>query len=475
MRLSFIPLSLLFCLCGPVLARGSDQLLSSNGHQAAAGFSNIQNPAYGVSMAKKLRGKSLVHVVGAGSLEYGNVDDLFQLIDDLSKSISGPDGGGGNGGGNGGEGGGKPIEPPVDIIDPEFEELLRAIGDELATIGALLGWVAAEGYAKAELDTALYYFHGREALGGFWQFGAARRGVAGAIGLADPVEFDEQQALAELERAWNLTPDSPKTTFDLSGGLELTVDPQTGKVSIRFRNDSVLLTKYAEETAYTLDYSATLWEQNQQRLDLGIRPKILRLGMSNTATRLGDIRDSESLFQSIDDAKLYYETEAALDVGLAWHYKSISLGAFARDINSPSFTFPKQNYDRYTKSEIIEQIERARHFEKDPQFQLDATLNTGRWLVNVNADINAVYDPIQLRQQLIGANASYSGKHWFDSNIRVGIQKNRVGSELSFVSVGYTLFHIWDIDLATTLETVKLQGDEFLRGAAISTGLRFRF
>lgn len=417
-------------------------------------------------------GGNRLSVDGGLRLEYGNVDDLFKLIDDLSNSINGPDGGGGGGGSGGGAPG-----PPIDPIDPDLEEVINAIVKEAERIAPLIAWVAFEGYAKSETALGVDIQVGKPVLGGQLRVAVSTVELAGAVGIADEINFDGDEALDQLEKAWNLTPDSPKTTFDLTGGVYLTVDPPTGNVSFTFENDSLLLTKSTRETTFALDYAAPIHVTDATTVTLGVRPKFIQVGSSNVATRLGDIRDAESLFKQIDDARLQYEEDFAMDMGLRLTGQQYQLGITVRNAVKPSFRFPGLDYSRYTSAEVVRQVESSRRYDPNRQVSVDGALvsASGRWLLQGAVDLDTNIDPLQLPYQWFTLGASYSGTHWYSSNFRAGLRKNLAGTGLGYASMGYTLAGFWNFDLGLGLESVTLQGQKLPKSLAVSTGFQRRF
>lgn len=62
-----------------------------------------------------------------------------------------------------------------------------------------------------------------------------------------------------------------------------------------------------------------------------------------------------------------------------------------------------------------------------------------------------------------------------DSGIRTGLHHNLVGTELSYLSAGVTLFKYMDIDISSALDTVKIEDQDLPRGLNLSIGLAVSF
>ncbi len=445
-------------------------------------FFSSANPALPAASESSKEAMKLRFDLGGG-VEYGNVEDLFELLDKAAKSLNGSGGGsssssGSSSGGSGGDKPGTGIGIEIgDILDPEYKEIIDAVGKELGTLAGVLAVVATEGYAKASINQNLTVLFNKPVAGGRVRVFLDKERASSAAGVADEINFNGQQAEQQLRDAWNLQPEDPETEFDLSGGLLLRVDPASGKVRFKLENDSLLLTKAIEETSLAIDYSRVFWQRDGQQLSLGIRPKFIRLGLTNVATRLGDLSDSEALFDAIKNAQYQYEQDLGLSLGLLWQSQQFSAGLSLRDVNSPSFKYPVMDYSRFTKVSMVSALERSRSYTKDPQANVEFgwQSSSARWNVAGSADFNAVDDPFLLPYQWLNVSASYTGKRWYSSSLRLGLAQNLAGTKLSYMTLGYTLFNIWNIELAGGLDTLSLQGSELPRSLAISTGLQFAF
>lgn len=140
----------------------------------------------------------------AAGLEYGNVQDIFDTIDELAEAFR-PSEPGSGGGGPGQDPDSKPPDGGInlgdllDALDPDTLALLEATADEVTALSALLAFVAVEGYGKAWLaaDAPLLVQGGQG--GGAWTFGLNWYGSARAFGLTEPVAFNLADARARLE------------------------------------------------------------------------------------------------------------------------------------------------------------------------------------------------------------------------------------------------------------------------------------
>ena len=135
---------------------------------------------------------------GAAGLEYGNVDNLFDLYNELSQAYKPSDPGTG-GGGPGQDPDDKPddginIGDILDSLDPDIQEALDAIATEVARQTVLLLLIKEEGYGKAWLSADAPFVFDKQLLGGTWTFGVNWSGSSKAYGLTQDIDFDPDAA-----------------------------------------------------------------------------------------------------------------------------------------------------------------------------------------------------------------------------------------------------------------------------------------
>ena len=69
----------------------------------------------------------------------------------------------------------------------------------------------------------------------------------------------------------------------------------------------------------------------------------------------------------------------------------------------------------------------------------------------------------------------YAADSWWLPSARLGFSRNLAGSKLAYLNAGVTVMKFFNIDVATTLDTVTLDGSEMLRGANIRLGVQFDY
>ena len=465
-----------FSLSGPASTLGK----VSNGQTA---ISNSGNPA-AIGFDRQRMDQSdtvLGGVYLGGGLEYGNVEELFDLYDELSNAIKddgGTSGGGGNGGGgNGGNGGGGLDFGDIDINNPDIAAAIDRIKTEATRIGGLLALVAVEGYANADATVDLPLIVNKDVLGGTLGFNFSYSGSASAVGFMEELNFDAATAQAELEAAFNLQPGDPITTFDLSGGLSVTVDPSTGAVSGTFANDSLLATRAAQESQLGLTYSYPVSMGDESTLYLGATAKFVRMGLTRIATRIGDITDAEGLFDDIRNAKFRTTNKLGMDLGALWVAHHVTLGASVTDAFEPSYQFNDIDTSNFDNLDLAQLIDRLQTFTQERQITLEASTYTEdrQWALSTSYEGNAVIDPLGDEHQWFTVSGGWHSNNFWLPSVRIGYQTNQVGSEISMYKLGFSMFRYVDLDVGMSSKKIELDGTSLPTGASVSLGFNYAF
>jgi len=413
-------------------------------------------------------------------IEYGNLQDIFDAIDDFSSNVSPtpPDPGAPPGESPGGDPDTKPpggIEIP---IDSDTEALLADIADEVTAQAALLAFISVEGYAKAFASTDVPIVLGKEYLGGAWTFGINLSANTKVFGVSDPINFDTNVALTNLEdELASIDAGNPPKDVDLSGGAIVEIEPVTGKVNLRFANDSLLLSKAATVSEISTGYSREVYSSPSGKLYAGVEAKFYRVGLSRVSARFGDITDSEELWKSIKDAKFNYSNGLGVDLGAIWDAGQYQLGATLTNVNEPKFNYPEVDTSNIKNTKILDFLDDEGTYVMERQLKLEGTYRTTsrKWGINLGVDANAIEDPIGDEYQWFTLSAGYSTSSVWIPGFRFGYRKNLAGTEISYVGVGATVFKYVNIDLASSFDTTTINGSELPRSLLFSLGFSASF
>jgi len=470
-------------LTAPVYMPPSSNLVYGDVSHGQRVLSASSNPAAAAVDVVRGEGKSTSGTLislGAG-IEYGNVQEVFDVIDKLAQAFKPTTPGPGGGTPPPGQ---KPDEKPdggidigdiIDGLDPDLRDAVEKVATEVAIQAGILAVIAAEGYGKAFLEADAPFVIGRDLLGGAWTFGLNWSGTAKAFGIAEPIVFDADQALANLEAAFNLQPGDPTEVFDLSGGVLMQINPTSGNVKIAFDNDSSLVSKSSQTYEFNFGYSRQVWPTSAGSLYLGAKAKLYQMRLSRLSVRFGDITDSDELFDAIRHADYRDDNGFGIDLGALWVADNYQLGAQVTNLNEPHFEYPAVDLEPYASPLIIKFLSSEdQNYTMERQWKFEGSVfSTNRkWTANVGLDANAAPDPMGDDYQWATISVGYATDSWWLPGIRAGLRKNLAGTEMGYLGLGVTAFKIVNFDIASSLETVEISGTKLPQGLMASIGFQ---
>jgi hypothetical protein len=442
------------------------RILSASSNPAAAAADRVRGEG------KPVRGTVLS---GAAGLEYGNVENLFDLYNELSQAYAPSDPG--TGGGPGQDPDDKPddginIGDILDQINPDIGAALDAIATEIATQTVLLLLIREEGYAKAWLSADAPFVFDKQVLGGTWTFGVNWSGSSKTFGITEPIDFDPDIAIQRIEDWVNTLPINRPSTLPISDDIELTPTPGQNAVFLAITNDSSLVSKSTQTTELSFSYSREALSGETGNLYFGARANIYLKQLSRLSVRFGDITDSEELFDAIRNADFRSDEGAGIDLGVLWVSGNYQLGAQVTNINEPKFRFPDVNLEPYSSQQAIEFLQRDSIYKLDRQLKLEASIFTDdrRWSAHLGYDVDPVTEPMGDRFQWVTLSGGYTTDSWWIPSARIGYRQNLAGTKLGYASIGATLFKYVNIDIASALDTVKIDGQKLPQGLMGSIG-----
>ena len=434
------------------------------------------NPAAAAADLARNTGKAMrgtVVSVAAG-LEYGNIQNLFDFYDSVTGAYDPSDPGTGGGPSQLPETkpGGIDLGEIWDRLDPDAQEAARAIAREVARQVVLAALIREEGHAKAWVAVDAPFVIDNQYLGGAWTFGVNWSGSSKAFGLIDPIEFDEEAARQALQDWFDTLPINRPTQLPLGGSIDLTVDPGTNGVLLSIDNDSSIIAKATQTTELNLGYSREAWRSSAGNLYLGAEARLYLKRLSRFSVRFGDITDSEALFDAIRDSNFRNDEALGVDIGVLWVGENYQLGAQLTNINEPTFKFPAVNLDPYTSEITIQFLQRDQIYKMDRQLKLEASMfaTDRRWSAHFGYDADSATDPMGDRFQWLTVSAGFTNDSFWLPAGRIGYRQNLTGTELSYVAIGFTAFKIFNFDIASALDTVKIDGKKLPQGLMGSIG-----
>ena len=462
---------------GPVYQPAGANLTLGDVTHGGRALSASSNPAAAAADRARAAGKPVRGTVlsGAAGLEYGNVQNLFDLYNELTQAYAPSDPG--TGGGPGQDPGDKPDEgisigDILDSLDPNVQEALNAIAREVATQTVLLLLIRDEGYAKAWLSADAPFVFDKQVLGGTWTFGVNWSGSSKTFGITEPIEFDRDTALQAIENWVNTLPINRPSTLPVSDNIVLTPSADQNTVFLAITNDSSLVSKSTQTTEFSLSYSREAMAGDSGSLYFGARANIYLKQLSRFSVRFGDITDSEELFDAIRSADFRSDEGAGIDLGVLWVGENYQLGAQVTNVNEPEFVFPDVNLAPYRSESIIRALENDKTYTLDRQLKLEASLfsEDRRWSAHLGYDVDPVTEPMGDRFQWATLSGGFTTDSWWIPSLRIGYRQNLSGTELGYVSIGATLFKYVNFDIASALDSVKIDGQKLPQGLMASIG-----
>jgi len=443
------------------------------------------NPAAAAADRARAQGVSNRGVVfsAAAGIEYGNVQELFDLYDEITGGYEPSQPGTPPGPGQTpNPDKGIDIDRIIDELDPELRATIDAVAAELTAQAAVLSIIATEGYARAWVSADVPVVLNGNLWGGTWTTGVNWSGSSKAFGATVPIEFDLDAALAELERALDdflngLVPNPPEAV-QLSRDVLMNIDPASRNIIILLDTDSSLLTKATQTTELNLGYSREGWSNGSGRLFLGAEAKLYLMRLSRFSARFGDITDSKELFDAIDNADFRSDEGIGVDLGALWVADNYQLGVQWTNINQPEFEYPEIDTTRYRDARIVEALRRDQIYTMDSQVKVEGSLFTGdrRWSAHLGIDANSARDALGDDYQWVTLSAAWTRPEsfWLPS-LRFGWRRNLSGTELGYLSAGATVCRYINIDVASALSTVKISGTELPQGLMGSIGFHINW
>ena len=446
------------------------RVLSAAGNPAAAAAD------LGRGDEEATRGMVVSAVAG---IEYGNIQELYNRLDEISRAFapSAP----GDGGGPGQE-----PDPPddgisigdiIDICCPDFREIIDNVKNEFETRLKILAILEFEAYGKAFTSVDVPVIIGREILDGAWTFGLNWSGESKLYGLTRPIDFIPEDALEDLISQYDLSPGDPATLFDIAGDVDIIIDPNIGDIRMRLDSDNLLITKSSKMTEIAAGYSREAWSTERGNLYLGVEAKYYALDLTRVGVRFGDITDSEELFESIKNSDFERDSNFGFDIGALWVGGNYQLGASLTNVNEPSFDYPDLDTTFYRDGTIIDFLSNDKTYMMERQLKLEGSWFSParRWTANVGLDANAVVDPVGDDFQWATVSGGYQPDNRWLQSLRMGYRRNLAGTEKIYLSAGVTAFRYFNFDLATSLNTVSISGDKLPEGVILSLGFQFTF
>ncbi|MFW6349147.1 MAG: conjugal transfer protein TraF [Thiohalospira sp.] len=231
--------------------------------------------------------------------------------------------------------------------------------------------------------------------------------------------------------------------------------------------DAAATFRYAEVTSLGLGYSRELSRQPEGALYGGVRYRHHSVHLAREAVVYD--RDADDPFDTPDDPAYIGSDGASIDLGLTWAADHYTLQAGLLHLGSPSFDWEEQ-------SATVDGYPESPRWTLEPRFTYAASVHTAdrRWYAGARVDLGERDDVFGEPTQWFAADAGFApGVFWFP-DVRFGVRGDRASGTTLYTG-GITLFRRLHLDLARSLDTVEVDGEDRPRAASAALTLEHRF
>lgn len=414
-------------------------------------------------------------ISGAAGIEFGNIQEIWDFYDGVFRAYRPSDGDVQVPGQLPGTKppGGIDLGDIWDLLDPDIQDELDAIVDEVTRQATILALISAEGYGKAWIAADAPFVFSQPRWGGAWTLQLKWSGTSRAFGVVENIEFDAEEARAAIQDWFDTEVANRPGTLQVGGQVYLLLDA-LGNVRFSLRNDSAVAYKATQSTSLSTGYSRAAWSNDAGTLFIGGEAHLHIMRLSGLGVRFGDMTNSEELFDQIRNADYESDTRLNFDAGVLWVGENYQLGAQLTNLLEPDFLFPEIDTDPFVNETIIRRFERERTYTMERQLKLEASLfdRDRKWSWHLGLDANSASDPVGDEFQWLTLSGGFdTGKPWLP-NVRLGYRQNLAGTEKTYASLGITMFKYVNVDIASALDVTKIDGRNLPEGLMLSMGFQ---
>jgi hypothetical protein len=298
-------------------------------------------------------------------------------------------------------------------------------------------------------------------------------GTSRAFGLVEDIEFDAEQARAAIQNWFDTEVANRPNLLQVGGQVFLLLDA-LGNVKFALQNDSAIAFKASQLLTASTGYGRAAWSNDAGTLYVGAEADLHDMRLSGIGVRFGDMTDSEELFDLIRNTDYERDVRLGLDAGVLWVADKYQLGAQLTNLNEPEFRFPSIDTTPFKDESVKQRLEESLVYTMERQLKLEASLfsQSRKWSWHAGLDANATSDPVGDEFQWATLSGGFdTGSRWFP-NIRLGYRQNLAGTEKRYASLGMTMFRFINVDIASSLNTTKIDGRKLPEGLMFSMGFQ---
>lgn len=368
----------------------------------------------------------------SASIEFGNIDDFVDEIDDL-----------------------------IDFVN-ESNIVNQDVTENINRFNQIIGELSDDGYIKADLSIhapLLPLVHTNEFFDGAMSIDLTYR-VQAAVRLFDsPIEID----LPALEI-------TTAASLYVKSGIET-------KLSFSYSQDISRESK---------------WFSEKQTLYAGVKLNLISLDLSRQIIPLMSLggQNIDNVIVDEYNNSLQNNVDLAFDIGFVFDSEAYRLGLTVENLNSPEFEFGTvgQNCneeplgllrDNCLAGQVFTaqgRIDETEDFTLEPRVRTDALYKLHKNLhISTAIDLNEYQDVTGFSNQWFYVSSLYNTPYYLLPSVRFGYQKNLADEGTSSLILGASIFKFLNIDLEYGLESVTVRADEFPRRLGLSISVEEHF
>lgn len=262
-----------------------------------------------------------------------------------------------------------------------------------------------------------------------------------------------------------------------------------------FETGSSAYVKSGIQTQFALGYAQELLggDESGGRLYGGVKASVYKLDLSKQVLLLQEL-DGEGIEDHVRDEydnNLESTVNLGLDLGISWVADSYRTGVTLKNINAPSFSYGAVgvNCEEFADASFERNnCEVAGYFADEGKINshekhtkhMSATVDgtvylLKNWSVSGSFDLAAYDDIVGTENQWVNAATAINTHSLWIPDVRIGFHKNLVGSELSTVAFGLSLFDSITLDLEMALDEIEVNGSKAPRKVAFSFAIEEKF
>ncbi len=266
-----------------------------------------------------------------------------------------------------------------------------------------------------------------------------------------------------------------------------------------FETSTSAYVKTGIETHFSVGYGQKIFDDQSftrvtGELYAGAKVNVYSLDLSKQVFQL-QLLDGTDIQDAVEDAyekNLRSTTAVGVDVGLSWVADRYNLGFTVANINSPEFEYggvgvgcEEITEDQIARSnceltaqfvETTGEIKSQESHKKTALASVDATyFILDSWALSSSVDLASYDDIVGTQNQYFQVSTSFTPNSVFLPSLRLGYQKNLVGSELTTYGLGVSILKSVSLDLAFSPDSITYDGQSAPRKMSFSLSFEESF